>query len=148
MLGQGRHKGQPQGSLLFEGGRIHARAVVPNLEHSPPVGLVVQVDVDLALAPGGVFEGVLESVGHEFVDDQAADQGLVEIRGRPLEVDTHRDGPGRAEGAGEVRGQGVEVGPDVQAGQIGRMVELLVDQGHGLDPPLAFLEFVRGVGIR
>ena len=82
-------------------------------------------------------EGMLDRVGNQLIDDHAARDGGIQAQRAGGDLDLGGDSLRlRAVGGQQVGDQLSKVGVEVDVGQIGRLVEVFVNQRHGTDPVL------------
>jgi len=82
-------------------------------------------------------EGMFERVGDEFIDEQATGDGAgdIQVGGSDIQMELDAVGSGYQRAEQSVA-KVPEVGGKVHCGEACRIIERLVDQGHGVDPVL------------
>src|SRR5262249_28892226 len=114
-------------------------AVVFDQQVQRAIGAATERDLDDAAAVAG--ERVFETIGDEFVKDEAKGDGRVEVQGSLGDAQVGRDPVGRGVvRAHEDADQAADVFRKIDAGQAVRLVEHFVDQSHGTNAILAFPE--------
>src|SRR5207237_3650698 len=81
-----------------------------------------------------------QRIGHQLVDDQPAGHRQIDPEDDLVELDTVADTASRVVGAEQLRNQLPDVLREIDAREVLRAVQHLVDQRHRADPILAFAQ--------
>ena len=129
-------------SALHETGRA-ADAVVLDGELEDAGLRILEGDADFAGAPAG--KGVLESVGHQLIEDEGAGNGAMDahLDGRDIEAEGDAVRLGHLGGI-ELLHELPGIFLEVDAVEVFGAVEMLVDEGDGKHAAAALLESGRG----
>src|SRR3989454_1255165 len=103
-----------------------------------PVPILLQAHAHADLSAAVSRKRVLQRIRHQLVDDQPAGHRQIDPEDDLVELDTVADTASRVVGAEELRNQRPDVLREIDAREVLRAVQHLVDQRHRADPILAF----------
>src|SRR5919197_669755 len=111
----------------------------PGIAHPqgyPSVSIGMQFDADLPGPP--IRKSMFEAIGHQFVEQETARNGLIDLQKELVELRCERHAPGKSViGPYELAGEGANIVGEVNPCQVHRLIQGFMDESHRPDPVLA-----------